>query len=65
MNDGVNCRKCTNYRVLQKITKLAVTPCILYTKLSNDRTIPIKRTKLKTLFHMTCKEGQFDVVELI
>ena len=51
--------------MLQEITKLAVTPCILYTKLSNDRTTPIKRTILKTLFHMTCKGGQFDIVELI
>ena len=24
VNDGVNCRKCTNYRVLQEVT-----PCIL------------------------------------
>ena len=30
----------------------------------NNRTVSIKHTYWKTRFHMTCKEGQFDVVEL-
>lgn len=25
----------------------------------------LKHTKWKTMFHMACKEGQFDVVEVI
>ena len=32
---------------------------------SNNDTASIKRTKWKTPFHMTCKLGQFDVVELM
>ena len=32
---------------------------------SNNDTASIKHTKWKTPFHMTCKLGQFDVVELM
>ena len=34
-------------------------------RVSNNRTSLIKRTYWKTRFHMACKEGQFDVVELM
>ena len=36
-----------------------------YSRVSNNRTASIKRTLWKTRFHMACKEGQFDVVELM
>ena len=32
---------------------------------SNNDTASIKHTKWKTPFHMTCKLGQFDVVEIM
>ena len=35
------------------------------TNLSNNRAASIKRIKWKTSFHMACKEGHFDVVELM
>ena len=35
------------------------------TKVSNNRTASIKSTYWKTRFHIACKEGQFDVVELM
>ena len=34
-----------------------------YSRVSNNRTASIKRTL--TPFHIACKEGQFDVVELM
>ena len=34
-------------------------------RVSNNRTAPIKRTYWKTRFHMACKEGQLDVVDLM
>ena len=34
-----------------------------YNIVFDSRTTSIKRTQWKTLFDMTCKEGQFDVVE--
>ena len=37
----------------------------MYFRVSNNRTASIKRTNWKTRFHMTCIEGQFDVVELM
>ena len=37
----------------------------MYSTVSNKRTASTKRTKWKTRFHMACKEGQFDVVELM
>ena len=36
-----------------------------YNIVFDSRTTSIKRTQWKTLFDMTCKEGQFDVVELL
>ena len=36
-----------------------------YSRVSNNRTASFKRTYWKTRFHMACKEGQFDVVELM
>ena len=33
----------------------------MYSRVSNNRAASIKRTR----FHMACKEGQFDVVELM
>ena len=40
------------------------TDSFLYYKVSNNNTVSIKCTNGKTPFHMFCKEGQFDVVEL-
>ena len=39
----------------------------MYSRVSNNRTASIKRTLRKIRFHMACacKEGQFDVVELM
>ena len=37
----------------------------LYSRVSNKRTSSTKGTYWKTRFHMACKEGQFDVVELM
>ena len=36
-----------------------------YSRVSNNRTTSFKCTYWKTRFHMACKEGQFDVVELM
>ena len=36
-----------------------------YYRVSNIRTASMKRSYRKTPFHMACKEGQFDVVELV
>ena len=36
-----------------------------FQKYSNNRAASINCNKMKTHFHMTCTEGQFDVVELI
>ena len=37
----------------------------MYSRVFNNRTASMKRTQGKTRFIMTCKEGQFDVVEVI
>ena len=36
-----------------------------YSRVSNNLTSSIKSTLWKTRFHMACKEGHFDVVELM
>ena len=36
-----------------------------YNIVFDSRTTSIKRTQWKTRFYMACKEGQFDVVELM
>ena len=48
-------------RILPKDVCLALYQC-KYSLVSNNRTY---QKLWKTLFHLTCKKGQFDVVELI